>query len=486
MRLCPYVRVPRSRPRTGSDLRSQAFNIPDTMGIEKTSAYRLPSVARHGCILLFAAACFSCRDDRRTEGPNAYTNDPLLFSRTVKDLNDIVLENNFAPMVAARNYAYATIAAYECVAAGDSSRPSLAGQIRHMPAMPRPNPGQSVDFPLAALLALVKVGNAVTFPEGSMMQHYDRILRSADSAGLTRRVVKDTRSFSDSVVSRILAWSKGDNYNATRGAERYSLRDEPGMWKPTPPMYATGLEPHWRTIRPFVLDSASQFMPPRPLAFDASNRNSPFYKSLMEVKNTVDSLNDEQRHIADFWDDNPFKMNVTGHVMFATKKFSPAGHWMNITGIAAKTARADFNATVAAYAKTAIALFDGFISCWDEKYRSQYVRPETVINASIDPDWRPYIQTPPFPSYTSGHSTISAAAAEVMTEFFGDSLSFTDTSLLAFGIESRRIASFRQAAQEASISRLYGGIHYRFDLDAGNAAGREIGALVVRRLRMRN
>jgi membrane-associated phospholipid phosphatase len=205
----------------------------------------------------------------------------------------------------------------------------------------------------------------------------------------------------------------------------------------------------------------------------------------MEVKRTVDSLTDEQRHIADFWDDNPFKMNVTGHVMFATKKFSPAGHWMNITGIASQTAKADFNTTVAAYAKTAVALFDAFISCWDEKYRSQYVRPETVINASVDPDWRPYIQTPPFPSYTSGHSTISAAAAEVMTEFFGEKLSFTDTSLLAFGIESRRIASFRDAAQEASISRLYGGIHYRFDLDAGNAAGRGIGELVVRRLRMK-
>jgi hypothetical protein len=439
----------------------------------------------HAVLLFLFAVPFSCRDGKPATGPNAYTNDPLLFSRTVKELNDIVLENNFPPMVAARNYAYATIAAYECVAAGDSSHPTLAGQIRHMPAMPRPKRGQSVDFPLAAILSLVKVGNAVTFPEGSMMQHYERLLRKADSAGVPRRVIKDTKAFSDSVVSRVLAWSKSDNYNATRGAERYSLKDEPGMWKPTPPMYATGLEPHWRTIRPFVMDSASQFMPPRPPVFDIADRNGLFYKSLMEVKRTVDSLTDEQRHIADFWDDNPFKMNVTGHVMFATKKFSPAGHWMNITGIAAKTAGTDFNNTVAAYAKTAVALFDAFISCWDEKYRSQYVRPETVINATVDPDWRPYIQTPPFPSYTSGHSTISAAAAEVMTEFFGENLSFTDTSLLAFGIDSRRIVSFRDAAQEASISRLYGGIHYRFDLDAGNAAGRGIGALVVGRLRMK-
>jgi len=103
----------------------------------------------------------------------------------------------------------------------------------------------------------------------------------------------------------------------------------------------------------------------------------------------------------------------------------------------------------------------------------------------VDPNWRPYIQTPPFPSYTSGHSTISSAAAEVMTEYFGDKLSFTDTSLLEFGIRNRDARSFRDAAQEASISRLYGGIHYRFDLDAGNVAGRKVGELIVSRLRMR-
>ena len=434
-------------------------------------------------VLCLAASLSACR--RGTDGAyRRFTSDPLLFSRTVKQLNDVVLENNFPPMVAARNYAYATIAAYECIASGDSVFASLSGQIRHMPVMPMPG-GAEVDRPFAALLALVKVGNAVTFPEGSMMVQYASLIRGADSAGMPASVMRASRAFSDSIVSAVLAWSKGDHYAATRGASRYNVTDSPGRWVPTPPMYATGLEPHWRTIRPFVMDSVSQFKPGRPPLFDTLDRRGAYYRALMEVKLTVDSLTEEQRHIADFWDDNPFKMNVTGHVMFATKKFSPAGHWMNITGIAAATAGADFNTTVAAYAKTAIALFDAFISCWDEKYRSNYVRPETVINASVDQEWRPYIQTPPFPSYTSGHSTISAAAAEVMTEFFGDNLSFVDTSLLEFGIASREIRSFRKAALEASISRLYGGIHYRFDLDAGNESGSRLGALVVDRIVMR-
>jgi len=431
------------------------------------------------CLAIVLAACSNDQDKSYVK----FTSDPLLYSKTVKSLNDIVLENNFPPMVAARNYAYANIAAYECISAGDTSYKSLAGQIKHMPEMPKPGK-ESIDFSMAALLAFVKVGNAVTFPEGSMMNYYDRLKHMADSAGMPNDVWKNTKEFSDTIAAAVLLWSKGDNYSATRGASRYSISDSAGRWVPTPPMYATALEPHWMEIRPMVMDSASQFKPVRPPVFNIKDKNSVFYKSLMEVKNISDSLNDEQKHIADFWDDNPFKMNVTGHVMFATKKFSPAGHWMNITGIGAKKANADFNTTVAAYAKTAIALFDAFISCWDEKYRSNYIRPETVINSTINQEWRPYIQTPPFPSYTSGHSTISAAAAEVMTEYFGDKLSFTDTSLLEFGIANREIKSFRDAAQEASISRLYGGIHYRFDLDAGNSSGIKIGKNIVQQLKM--
>jgi hypothetical protein len=264
------------------------------------------------------------------------------------------------------------------------------------------------------------------------------------------------------------------------------LNDVEGRWVPTPPMYATAVEPHWREIRPMTLDSASQFMPPLPPVYDVKNKNSIFYKSMLEVKQTGENLTAEQKHIADFWDDNPFKMNVTGHVMFATKKFSPPGHWMNIVGIAAKAAKADFNTTVAAYANTAIALFDAFISCWDEKYRSNYVRPETVINKEFSSgNWQPYIQTPPFPSYTSGHATNSAAAAEVMTRWFGDNLSFTDTSLLEFGIKNRSITSFRSAAQEAAMSRLYGGIHFRFDNEEGAKAGKRLGEFIVSRLKMK-
>lgn len=429
-------------------------------------------------MLCFAACLFSCKQKDYTK----YTSDSLLYCKTVKKLNDVVLYNSFSPLVASRNYAYANIAAYECIAAGDSSYPSLSGQIRHMPSMPRPSAGQKIDYRLAALLSFVKVGNAVTFPEGVLLEYYDQLKEGADSAGMPSEILANTVAFSDTIVATIMKWSKGDNYAQTRSAEKFTVKHEDGRWIPTPPMYAQGLEPKWCDIRPFVLDSASQFLPPVPPKYDMKDTASAYCKEVMEVKRTVENLTPEQKHIADFFDDNPFKLHVTGHVMFATKKFSPPGHWMNIVGIAAQKAAADFNKTVAAYTETSIALFDGFIACWKAKYVSNSARPETIINKLLDPAWQPYLQTPPFPSYVSGHSVISAASAEVMTSHFGENFAYRDTSEREFGIADRSFTSFRHAADEASWSRLYGGIHFRCDLEQGNLVGQKIGKYVVSRL----
>ena len=411
--------------------------------------------------------------------------DPILYCKTVKKLNDVVLENNFPPVIASRNYAYANIAAYECIAASNNGYSTLAKQIKHLPEMQKPDTSKKINFELAALLSFTKVGNAVTFPEGSMMSHYDYLKNFADSLGMPNEELENTIEFSDTVVAQIMRWSKKDNYAQSRTAEKYNVQSNiDGRWVPTPPIYASALEPHWNTIRTLVLDSAAQFSCPTPPQYDL-NKNTAYYQALNFVKNTGDSLTEEQKNIADFWDDNPFKMNVIGHASYATKKFSPSGHWMNIVGIAAKNAKADFNTTVAAYAQTAITMFDGFISCWNQKYISNTSRPETVINKSITDTWRPYIQTPPFPAYVSGHSTISAAAAEVMTAWFGDNLSFKDTSSLEFGIKERTIQSFRKASKEAGMSRIYGGIHFMYDNEEGNKLGVKIGTLTIEKLKMK-
>ena len=432
-------------------------------------------------LLLIAVCLFACKQKDYTK----FTNDSALYFKTVKKLNDVVLYNNFSPVVASRNYAYANIAAYECMVAGDSSYQSLSGQIKHLPQMPRPAAEKKPDYRLASLLAFVKVGNAVTFPEGVLMDYYNELKERADSAGMPDDLLENTIAFSDTIAATVLKWSKGDNYAKTRSAEKYTVKQEDGRWIPTPPAYGQGLEPFWCDIRPLVLDSASQFLPPVPPKYNMIDTTSAYCKEVMEVKKTVENLTEEQKHIAEFFDDNPFNLHVTGHVMYATKKFSPPGHWMNIVGIAAQKSGADFNSAVAAYTQTSIALFDGFIACWKSKYLSNSVRPETVINKLLDPAWQPYLQTPPFPGYVSGHSVISAASAEIMTAHFGDNFAYRDSSEREFGIPDRSFKSFRHAADEASWSRLYGGIHVRSDLEQGLIVGRQVGEHIVNKLKLR-
>ena len=269
--------------------------------------------------------------------------DPILYCKTVYQLNGVVMGNNFSPIVASRNYLYANIAAYEVIAAGYPDKyKSLAGQLNGLEGIAETCGRQKIDFEFASLLAFCKLGNSVTFPEGSMKEYVDSLKKLANDHGMPEDVFDNSVAFSDTISSCILAWSKKDNYAQTRSAEKYSVTDEPGRWVPTPPAYASAMEPHWNEIRPLVMDSATQFTPPPPFKFNVKDKNSDYYRQVMLIKNAIENLTPEQKHIADFWDDNPFKLNVSGHVMFGTKKFSPPGHWMSIVGIAAEKAKADF------------------------------------------------------------------------------------------------------------------------------------------------
>lgn len=432
-------------------------------------------------MLVFALQSCSTNTEYKT-----LLHDPLLYSHTVHELNTVVMGNNFPPMVAARNYAYAAIAAYEVMAAANPEKyESLGGQLNGLSPLQLPSLKSDADWQLAALLSYMKVGESVTFPEGSMKAYEDSILTLARKKGLPKKVEAASRELADSVSAAIIRWSKKDNYLETRGAEKYTVTDEPGRWVPTPPMYATAAEPHWMEIRTMIIDSASIYEPAPPPAFNLKDKNSKYYQEVMAIKNAIDSLTPEQKHIAEFWDDNPFKMNVTGHVMFGSKKFSPSGHWMGVVGIAAKQAKSDYPETIYATAKTAIALFDAFIQCWYVKYKYNTVRPETVINQYIDINWRPYLQTPAFPEYTCGHSTISSAAAEALTSVYGDNFAYTDSTELEFGIANRSFKSFRHAAEENNWARFYGGLHFHNSCIISTDIGQKVGQHVATKLKMK-
>ena len=435
-----------------------------------------------GAVLLLTVL-FACNHQNSVK--STYFDEPVSYCKTVKEFNEVVKYVGFAPIVASRNYTYANIAAYECIAAGyPNEYESLAGQLHDLKTLPKPDSAKKIDYEFASMLAFCKVGESVTFPEGSMKAYVDSLKKAAKTKGMPDDMFENSVSFADTIGKAIITWSKSDNYAKTRSASRYTVIDTPGRWIPTPPSYASALEPHWREIRTMVMDSASQFAPPPPIPFDMVNKNGLYYQQVMAVKNAGDSLTPEQKHIAEFWDDLGGHLNVIGHVQFVTKKFSPPGHWMNIVGIASLKAKANFRKTVAAYALTSICMFDAFIQCWDEKFRHNTVRPETVINKYVSNEWRPYLQTPPFPEYTCGHSTVSSAAAEALTKMYGENFNYTDTSELEFGIANRSFISFKQAAAENSWARFYGGIHFHPSCLVSNEYGSKVGSFIVGKLKM--
>lgn len=437
---------------------------------------------RFSLIILVVFALVSCKKPDYQK----VIDNPQLFSDAVHELNKVVMGNNFSPVVASRNYAYAAVAGYEVISAADSTHyKSLCGQLNGFKEVAKPKAGEQIDFPYAAILAYCKVGEAVTFPEGSMKYYTDSLHTMAIDHGMPADILKASEEYAALVAKSVMKWSKTDNYLKTRTAPKYAISKEEGRWVPTAPMYAEAVEPHWSEIRTMVMKDGKQYKVAPPPVFNMKDKNSKYYQEVMYIKNTVDSLSDEQAHIAEFWDDNPGKLNVQGHIMFVNKKFSPGGHWMSVTGIAAKTTGADFNTTVCAYAKTAIALFDAFIECWAAKYTYNTVRPETVIDKYINADWRPHLQTPPFPEYTCGHCTISAAAAKALTSVFGDHVAYKDTSELEFGIKSRSFTSFNQAATETMMSRFYGGIHFHNSCIVSNGYGQVVGDSVVQKLHMK-
>jgi PAP2 superfamily len=430
-------------------------------------------------IFLFFASCTTDNGEWRTKAQN-----PDFLHRSVKQVTDVIVHDIFSPPVASRIYAYMSIAAFEAAIHQDTKYQTLAGQLTGLEKFPQPEEGNNYCFPLASVQAALKVGRTLVFSEDKMDVFYDGIMQEYRDAGVPDDVFDRSIEFGTKVADHVIAWSSKDNYKQSRSFPKYSIQNDPATWKPTPPAYMDAVEPHWNKIRPFAIDSAQQFTPKPPTPFSI-DKKSQFYKEALEVYEMVKNLSPEQNEIAFFWDCNPFMMNVKGHVMFATKKISPGGHWMNITNVACKKANADFVQSAEAYTRVSIALIDAFMSCWDEKYRSKLIRPESYINQYIDEDWVPVLQTPPFPEYTSGHSVISSASAVTLTELFGDNFAFTDSTEIEFGLTARSFKSFIEASEEAAISRMYGGIHYRPAVEEGMKEGRELGKYILQKVKTR-
>lgn len=397
-------------------------------------------------------------------------------------LSEVMLHDAVNPPAASRFYAYSMLAAYTVTYAVDKDQPDLVDVFQVNPAFQLPEKPIHLSTSFCAIYAMLDVARQL-IPSGYMLEEKQKALldRYKKKYKFSIKDIEDNKYFATQVASQVVRYAKTDGYSNLSTLTRYTPDTTEGHWHPTPPEYIQAVEPHWQTIRPLLLDSARQFAPAAPVTFD-SKPETPFYRLTQDVHETSLHLTSEQKIIAAFWDCNPFAVHYSGHMAIGIKKISPGGHWMGITGIACRQAQLPFNKTVLAHALVSLTLFDGFISCWDEKYRSDRIRPEAAINKFIDPAWRPLLQTPPFPEYSSGHSVISTASAEVLTYLLGDNFRFTDTSEEYFGLQARTFNSFREAANEAAISRLYGGIHFRDAIEAGQQQGRAIGNFIIQKI----
>ena len=430
-------------------------------------------------ILILLIGGMGCQPDQNYNKED--TMDPTVLSVCMKRLTEIIIYDIFSPPVASRVYAYPAIAAYEVLRQDNPEYQSLAGQIHDFTPVPTPEEGKEISYPLAAVHAFITVADNMVFSMDKVLEFKKEMHDYYREKGVPDGIFDNSLEYGNAVAAHVISYSGTDNYKQTRTFPRYTVNSDPKRWTPTPPDYMDAIEPHWNKLRTFIIDSATQFVPVPPTRYNM-DKSSEFYSELMEVYNIGINLTPEQKEIAEFWDCNPFVTHHQGHVMFATKKITPGGHWIGITGIACKGANADIMQTAEAYANVSIALFDAFVSCWDEKFRSNLVRPETVINNHIDEEWRPLLQTPPFPEYTSGHSVISTAAATTLTKLFGDNFAFTDSTEVDYGLPVRSFNSFLEASQEAAISRLYGGIHYRPACFIGVEQGEKVGKYVTEHL----
>lgn len=420
-----------------------------------------------------------CQTGYAQQHKNTFTDyiQPAVFSLSMVMMHDVV-----NPPAACRFYSYAMMSAYSIVAAHNKQLPDAKRFIASYPGIEIHDSGRVYDYRIAAVYSILETGKQM-LPSGFMLEKdEEKLVLLFKKDKMPDSIIRNSIAVAVDVAKQALQWSRPDGYTKLSTKVRYTPVKGEGYWYPTPPAYIEAVEPHWKTIRPMVIDSCNQFLPLPPVPF-SKDTASAFYALNKEVHDAGVNLNMEQRVIASFWDCNPFAVSTYGHMAIGFKKITPGGHWMNITGIAARKVQLDFDKTVLVHAVAAVTMMDAFISCWDSKYTSNRIRPETYINKYMDVRWKPLLQTPPFPEYTSGHSVVSSAVATVLTYMMGDNFEYEDNTEEMFEIATRKFSSFQAACNEAAISRLYGGIHFRDAIENGVDQGHKVGEKVVEKIK---
>jgi membrane-associated phospholipid phosphatase len=471
---------------------------------------------RAGAVLVTMTVVAACGRPRET--------DPRMVSEWMHTMYGVIRAERLSPPVASRLMAYSTVALYSGLSSVNSKLPSVAGTLDGLAELPRAGRSQDYDATLTAIAAervvldsLLREGVPTT--RSALARLADSMALARSQGGVSEAVQSRSKELGSQIGSKIVAWAHGDGFDSTRGRPfspmtglAYWVNDSPANTyapqnlsatsayvaldnpanvlqsgntsdrglilnrpkragvKTLPAVNMAGLsEPYWGHVRPFVLKKWNECAVPEPPSYSADT-SSALYRDADEVRETRVHMTPEKRAIAFYWADN------------AGESGTPVGHWISIASQMVAERHLSGDDAARLMMMTALAQADAFIAAWGYKFQYSLIRPRTFIRRAIDSTWEPLIPTPPFPEYPSAHSTQSAAAATVLGAVIGTNVAFEDSTGLSIGNGVRRFESFRAAASEAGISRIYGGIHFPYGNTGGRALGDCVGAKVVERL----
>jgi membrane-associated phospholipid phosphatase len=463
--------------------------------------------------VLLSAAC-----NREAPPP-----DPTFVAEWMHAHYGLIRAERISPPVAARVLAYAAVAIHEGLATSSKTLQSAVGRINGLDSLPKPDRSARLDPEVVALVAHQTVLDTL-YREGlpqtraAVAGLTDSLVGARVQRGVSTAMKVRSAAFGRRLGLAILEWARRDGFDTTRtlkwvagtgkeywvntateseyvvqnlsAARDYVALDNPSaslqpgsaseraliVNRPKPTSTTTvkavnpvgATEPYWGSLRTFVLTDPSQCPIDPPPAYSPDS-TSEFYREAMAVVDAGKALDEAKHKTVLFWADNPGQSGT------------PTGHWLSIGGQMVSLLKLDAARAAQLFLVATLAQADAFIVTWKVKYETMVLRPVTYINRHIDPAWHTDIITPPFPEYPSGHSVQSAAAATVMSGLLGDQIAFEDSTGLALGHPVRRFASFWEAAREAAMSRLYGGIHYPAAVLKGQDLGKCIGEKALRR-----
>lgn len=410
---------------------------------------------------------------------NNPTSEKIIFNHDILSECNLAIQNavvldGIPPPVASRRYFYATLAAYEAICPFDPTMVSAIGQFNAFKSIPKIDTALGICLDLAAMQAYMHAARNLVYKEDPIDAFYSKKI-SFYKGKLSKSVFNHSISWGDSVSIAVLKWASKDTFAQIRGTDFYLAKNDVALWQPTPKEFIQAIEPQWKKIRPSFLTTGHQLFDslPKPSPY-STDKKSPFFKLMQDVYTTVVNVDSSQLLTARYWDDNPSSTVHYGHATIKVLKVSPAGHWLSLFSTVAREKNYNLFQSAEGMLRMSSVMFDGFIAVWDAKYIYEYIRPVTAIQRLIDSSWLPAIETPSFPEYPSAHSVVSSAAATVLTHLFGE-YEFTDSTEYEFGLGVRHYKNFREASNEACLSRVFGGIHFQEGMEYGKNLGNAVG-----------